>query len=107
MDYAGEDDGALMLRRRAIVPSLEICAKNCLNWDAYQRCPIFLKGRQCSSWRPIDLGDEELVEEDRPFVRESLGGADVKQSKHSIEPPKEEVDAEGEGEEEIVVEEIG
>jgi hypothetical protein len=104
MGYEGEDDGALMVRRKTIIPCIEVCAVNCLNWDVYQRCPIFLKGRLCSCWRPRDLGDEEVVEEQAPYVWETaLGSADVKQSKRSIEPPKEEVDADSEEEEEVEV----
>lgn len=96
------EDGALMIRHRTIIPCLEICRDNCLNFDPYQKCPIFLRGRICSSWRPRDLGDTEVPEEEQaPYTWETaLGGAEVKHSGRSIGPPVDEVDAEDVGEEE-------
>jgi hypothetical protein len=93
-----------MVRRRTIVPALEICSVNCLNWDVYQKCPIFLKGRLCSSWRPRDLGDGDEVLEEVPFVRESLGSVEenIKTTSTKITEPVDEADSEREGEEEEV-----
>ena len=96
------EEGALMLRHRTIIPDIKICATNCLNWDAFQRCPIFMKGRICSSWRPRDLGDGDELGEEVPYTWETaLGSAKPKQGKHAIEAPKEEADAAGDGEEEV------
>ena len=91
---------SLVVRHRSIVPSVEICSKNCLCWDSYQKCPIFLKGRLCLSWRPIDLGDSDEVVEDVPFAPESLGSRDPKMKVKETSEPVDSADEEEEETEE-------
>jgi hypothetical protein len=92
-----------MFTKRQIVVRPGIVCKNCVNYDPLEKCPQQMHEQLCTSFEPVDVGDEEQVGEDVPFTRESLGSADVKQSKRSMEPPKEEVDAEVEEVEEAEV----
>ena len=90
----------MYIKRQAMIfPSPEVC-KNCNNFDPDDPCPQMRKDQICLAFEIIDSGNELEEEDPRPFYFETLGGADVKQSKRSIEPPKEEVDAEVGGEEE-------
>jgi len=91
-------------RQIVVYPSKEAC-KNCNNFSPFEKCPQMMHYQKCTSFEPLDVGDEELVEETRPFMSEALGSAEVKQGKRSIEPPIDEVDAEqGEEEEDAEVE---
>jgi hypothetical protein len=58
-------------RQKSVIPSKEVC-DNCLNNDPSLRCPQQLHTQLCTSFEAVDAGDVG-AEEERPFVRETLG----------------------------------
>jgi hypothetical protein len=70
-------------RQRVVFPSMQIC-RNCANYDPQFRCPQQMKYQLCTSFEIVDPGDVE-VEEEMPYVRETLGSSLEGETKEKVD----------------------